>query len=82
MTCRVWAAVALLGAAALADVDIYVNGSYEGRVEEDGDVTSTLPLKKYGGLAGNSYKGRAGEGNNAIHISVVKGSVDVSTGPE
>ncbi|HUV86721.1 MAG TPA: DUF4097 family beta strand repeat-containing protein [bacterium] len=47
-----------------------------------GDVTSTLPLKKYGGLVGNSYKGKAGEGNNAIHISVVKGSVDVSTGPE
>jgi ribosome-associated protein YbcJ (S4-like RNA binding protein) len=31
MTCRVWAAVALLGAAAaaLADVDVCVNGSYE-----------------------------------------------------
>ncbi len=47
-----------------------------------GDVTSTLPLKKYGGLVGNSYKGRAGEGSNAIRISVVKGSVDISTVPE
>lgn len=47
-----------------------------------GKVTSTLPLKKYGGLVGNSYKGRAGEGGNAIRVSVVKGSVDISTVPE
>jgi DUF4097 and DUF4098 domain-containing protein YvlB len=47
-----------------------------------GNVTSGLPLKKYGGLVGNSYKGRAGEGGNAIRVSVVKGSVDISAVPE
>ncbi len=47
-----------------------------------GKVTSTLPLKKYGGLVGNSYKGRAGEGGNAIRVNVVKGSVDISTASE
>jgi hypothetical protein len=44
-----------------------------------GDVTSTLPIEKHGGFVGKSYEGKAGEGNNAIHISVVKGSVDIST---
>jgi len=44
--------VAFLVAAALAfaDVDIYVNGSYEGRIEDDGDV-----------YIDGSYKGRLEE---------------------
>jgi hypothetical protein len=44
-----------------------------------GDVTSTLPIEKHGGFVGKSYKGKAGEGTNAVHISVVSGSVDIST---
>ena len=44
-----------------------------------GDVTSTLPIEKHGRFVGKSYKGKAGEGTNAVHISAVSGSVDIST---
>jgi hypothetical protein len=60
MTCRVWSAftVAFLVAAAwaFADVDIYVNGSYEGRIEDDGDI-----------YVDGSYYGRV-EDNGDVYI--------------
>jgi hypothetical protein len=45
-----------------------------------GDVKTTLPLKKRGGLVGSKYEGRAGEGTNVVSISAVSGSVDISSG--
>ncbi len=47
---------------------------------KSGDVKTTLPLKKRGGLVGSKYEGRAGEGTNVVSISAVSGSVDISSG--
>lgn len=55
-------------------------GNYEISVSTvSGDVTSALPIEKRGGFVGKSYEGKAGEGTNAVHISAVSGSVDIST---
>jgi hypothetical protein len=65
------------------DVSLTLSGgtdNYEISVSTvSGDVTSALPIEKQGGFVGKSYEGRAGEGTNAVHISAVSGSVDIST---
>ncbi|HUU56253.1 MAG TPA: hypothetical protein VMW93_02820, partial [bacterium] len=45
--CLVAAAVVVCAASVSADVEVYVGGSYEGRIEDDGDV-----------YVGGSYEGR------------------------
>ena len=65
------------------DVSLTLSGgtdNYEISVSTvSGDVTSALPIEKHGGFVGKSYEGKAGEGTNAVHISAVSGSVDIST---
>jgi hypothetical protein len=56
-------------------------GNYDlGASTISGDVKSTLPLKERRGFAGNKYEGRAGAASNVVRISVVSGSVNISSG--